>query len=123
MPEPSRALTLILALLFATLAPGCGGDDDPTAPGPEADSVSPAAVSDLRIESVDGSNVTLAWTAPGDDAAEGTATGYSLRISPNPITEGTWPTDRELAAPPDPQVAGTVQTRSTATRCRRTSGP
>jgi hypothetical protein len=110
MPEPSRALTLILALLFATLAPGCGGDDDPAAPGPEADPVSPAAVSDLRIESVDGSNVTVAWTAPGDDADEGTAAEYSIRISPNPITEGTWPTDSELPAPPDPKVAGTMQT-------------
>lgn len=110
MLERSRTVVLILAVASAGLVQGCGDDDDPASPGPGTDSAPPAAVADLRIEAVDGSNVTIAWTAPGDDADEGTAADYSIRTSPSPITEGTWPTDAELPAPPDPQVAGTTQT-------------
>ncbi|MBN1593115.1 MAG: hypothetical protein JW941_07725 [Candidatus Coatesbacteria bacterium] len=46
------------------------------------DTTPPAAVQDLRAEPWgDGANVTLRWTAPGDDGNYGTASSYNIRYS------------------------------------------
>ena len=54
--------------------------------------------------------VTLAWTAPGDDGNIGTAVVYAMRYSTSPITAANW--DQAAAVPgvPAPQTAGTRQT-------------
>ena len=45
------------------------------------DLVAPAQVTDLDADSVGANGVRLAWTAPGDDGAAGTAARYELRRS------------------------------------------
>lgn len=102
-----RAILLMLGLaaLFLTIWTGCG-DEDPVSPG---DTTSPAAVADLRVQSVTGSTVTLAWTAPGDDGDTGTASQYDIRYSGAPVTEGNWETGTLATTEPDPAVAGSVQ--------------
>lgn len=41
----------------------------------------PPAVNDLHISSQENRNVVLAWTAPGDDGANGTASLYEIRFT------------------------------------------
>ena len=49
------------------------------------DRVAPAAITDLRIVTLQPEEVSLAWTAPGDDGARGTAASYDLRYAERPI--------------------------------------
>ena len=51
--------------------------------------------------------VTLNWTAPGDDGANGTATSYDVRRSFAPIL--TCGSGTEVAGEPSPHVAGTLE--------------
>lgn len=53
----------------------------------------PAAIADLAVIATTFNSLTLAWTAPGDDGATGTAAAYDIRMSPSPIT-----TDAEFDA-------------------------
>lgn len=75
----------------------------------EPDSIPPAAITDVSVTAVDGSWVTLAWTASGDDGAVGRASRYDVRYSLSPITEANF--DAASAAPgmPYPQPAGTPE--------------
>lgn len=56
-------------------------------------------------------SVTLVWTAPGDDGAIGTASGYELRVSSSPITLQNWTQATLITGMPAPQVAGTRQSK------------
>jgi hypothetical protein len=94
----------LTALILLSLT-GCGGDD-PATPG---DTTAPAAVTDLRIESVVGDVVTLAWTAPGDDGNSGTARAYDIRYADFPVTEGNWESCTQASTEPVPAAAGTGQ--------------
>ena len=109
MKSPRSAILALLILMPLSLVSGCG-DDDPAGPGDPVDSTAPATVNDLTIDSVDGTNVTVAWTAPGDDGDEGTAAEYFLRISSAPISDLTWATDVAVSGTPDPAAPGTRQT-------------
>jgi hypothetical protein len=106
MSKRSVRLLAGLAGLILLLLAGCAGDDDPAIPG---DTTAPAAVTDLRVESIAGAVVTLAWTAPGDDGDEGTASEYDIRYSGVAVTEGNWGTCTQATTEPDPAVAGTEQ--------------
>ena len=53
-------------------------------------------------------DITLEWTAPGDDLGVGTATEYDLRWSPSPITAGNFLGANPLTTNP-PQLAGTAE--------------
>ncbi len=53
--------------------------------------------------------LTLSWTAPGDDGATGTAKSYDFRFYNRAITESNFSSAWPLG-PPDPAVAGTPQT-------------
>jgi chitodextrinase len=55
-------------------------------------------------------DVTLSWTAPGDDGSVGTANSYELRVSTSQITSGNWGSAPSRAVgTPSPLVAGTRQ--------------
>jgi hypothetical protein len=69
------------------------------------DIISPSAVTDLAVSEVSDTSITLAWTAPGDDGDEGTASVYEIFYSDSPTGDSIL-----FEAPPVPQPAGTVQT-------------
>jgi hypothetical protein len=95
-------------LFFIIVTAGCG-EDDPSSPQDSTDDTAPAAITDLSVASVEGEDVTVAWTAPGDDGDEGTASEYHIRFSAEPVTDMTWDTDTPLADPPSPAESGTGQ--------------
>jgi chitodextrinase len=83
-----------------------------TAPPP--DLTPPGRVADLGIDSVFSDGFDLAWTAPGDDGAVGTAAFYILGYREgNAIdSEARWASAaRETLATPLPAPAGTRQAR------------
>jgi len=53
--------------------------------------------------------VTLVWTAPGDDGNIGTAAAYEMRYSTSAITIGNWSSATAVSNLPAPQPAGTRQ--------------
>ena len=106
MTIKNRMMLLGLVGLILLSLSGCA-DEDPAAP---SDTTAPAAVTDLRVESVVGGVVTLAWTAPGDDGDTGTASSYDIRYADASVTEGNWGTCTQVsAAEPDPAAPGTEQ--------------
>jgi len=46
-----------------------------------ADVIPPRAIDDLRVVTAGEDEVTIAWTAPGDDGASGTASAYEARLA------------------------------------------
>ncbi len=54
----------------------------------ENDQLAPALPNDFGAKSVSHDNVTLGWTATGDDGWCGTASGYDVRVSTKPIVDG-----------------------------------
>lgn len=55
-------------------------------------------------------SLSLAWTAPGDDDAVGTATSYEVRRSNSTLTNANFDAGTLVANPPGPLPAGTRQT-------------
>ena len=94
-------------VLGVCLLVSCGGDDGPGSPG---DTEPPAAVSDLLCTDRTLNSVTLVWTAPGDDGAEGQATEYGIRWSLDVITEESWSAAEICAGIPTPRPAGQPDT-------------
>ena len=70
----------------------------------------PSDIADLHITNINSTSASLAWTAPGDDGAVGTATSYDIRMSTSPITILNWNTTTELAGEPNPSIAGSSET-------------
>ncbi len=50
-----------------------------------ADATPPAAVTDLLLAPAEGGKVLLSWTAPGDDATQGRAARYDIRLFSQPL--------------------------------------
>jgi hypothetical protein len=73
------------------------------------DSTAPAAVSNLAASNPTTSSIDLAWTAPGDDGAVGTATTYDIRYSTATITDGNWSSATAVSGEPAPLSAGSSQ--------------
>ena len=69
----------------------------------------PGTVTDLAISNSTPSSLTLAWTAPGDAGATGTAASYEIRYSTSAITTANFASATKLAGPPAPAAAGTSQ--------------
>ncbi|HWO56663.1 MAG TPA: fibronectin type III domain-containing protein [bacterium] len=75
-----------------------------------SDSIPPAAIADLTVDSTSSSTVTLSWTAPGDDGMAGKASVYDARFSVLPITsEVDWQFSARLVGEPSPSTPGTTQ--------------
>lgn len=55
-------------------------------------------------------NVTLRWTATGDDGSSGTATQYDLRYSLSPITAQNFTSAIAIPGVPAPRPAGSSET-------------
>ncbi|MEZ4654003.1 MAG: hypothetical protein R3E12_10590, partial [Candidatus Eisenbacteria bacterium] len=73
------------------------------------DTIPPSAVTDLEVFGFEETNVTLTWTAPGDDGADGLATAYDLRRDQKPITEVGWEEATRVDPPPVPIEAGSSE--------------
>ena len=74
------------------------------------DGIAPDAITNLATGTVTASSVQLTWTAPGDDAATGTATTYDVRYSTAVINDGNWASATQATGEPAPQVAGSSET-------------
>jgi hypothetical protein len=75
-----------------------------------ADQTPPGVVSNLAASTVGSTNVTLGWTAPGDDGMSGVLTTYDLRWSNQPITVENFSSATPMAVQPAPVTGGTAQT-------------
>lgn len=74
------------------------------------DTIPPSLVSDLIVDSVSSSTISLSWTAPGDDSGFGRASYYDIRFSVLPIySEIDWFYSARLTGEPAPVPAGTHQ--------------
>lgn len=85
----------------------CGGEKPS-----EPDATPPATVSDLRVATAVCGDVSLAWTAPGDDGSSGRAASYDLRYSTSTITEANWASMTECQGEPAPKPAGQTEAYS-----------
>jgi PKD repeat protein len=75
----------------------------------DIDNIPPATVLNLSADIPTETAITLSWSAPGDDAATGTATSYDIRYSTANITAGNWASATQATGEPTPQIAGTSQ--------------
>jgi hypothetical protein len=75
----------------------------------ELDDEAPAAVSDLAVVDAAATQVTLRWTATGDDGHDGTANSYELRWATFPIDESNF-SAATLAPTGAPLPAGSLET-------------
>ena len=72
------------------------------------DTTPPAQVTDLSATSTE-IDITLSWTAPGDDGNTGTAESYDMRYAFEVITEVNWQNATAIDDVPAPSPVGTVQ--------------
>ena len=71
------------------------------------DNVPPAAIEDLTAGGGDhDGELTLRWTAPGDDGNVGTAAYYAIVYSLDTINASNWEEADLWVSPPDPETAG-----------------
>jgi hypothetical protein len=70
----------------------------------------PGVVSDLATAFVASTNLTLRWTAPGDDGMSGVPAAYDVRWSNQPITVANFSDATPVTPQPAPAPGGTVQT-------------
>ncbi len=74
------------------------------------DNVSPSPIMDLSAESGEESGeLTLNWTAPGDNGNNGIADHYMILFSKDTITTDNWEQADLCVSPPDPLPAGAEQ--------------
>ena len=78
------------------------------------DTTPPAAVTNLTANSTVSSDITITWTAPGDDgnAAGTTASGYDIRYSTSVVTAGSWDSATRVVSLPMPHPAGTSESHT-----------
>ena len=71
--------------------------------------IAPAPIVNLQTTDSTGTSITLAWTAPGDDGNQGTASEYDIRYSVSTITEANWNSAIQVIGEPSPQTAGSQE--------------
>ncbi|HWP45856.1 MAG TPA: fibronectin type III domain-containing protein [Candidatus Limnocylindrales bacterium] len=76
------------------------------------DHIPPAAITDLKVTSLDSHTITLSWTAPGNNENRGKAAFYDIRYCGGDVRcklpEG-WSKAQTVAGEPLPEEAGTLQ--------------
>jgi len=77
----------------------------------ELDNVPPDPITDLTASpGTNDGDITLQWTAPGNDGDTGTAGMYDVRYSTGLVTADDWASMTEATGEPVPALAGTSQT-------------
>lgn len=109
-----RGLTPLTTYYFVIRAadevPNWSGFSNLAVKTTSGDATAPAAVADLAVTGATGTSLSIRWTAPGDDAATGTAASYDIRYSTSTITNGNFASATPVTGEPAPAVAGTAQT-------------
>lgn len=59
------------------------------------DTLSPPPITDLHVDAVTDTSIVLAWTARGDDNAQGRVSGYNVRFRGGTLTSANWPSAHE----------------------------
>jgi len=72
--------------------------------------IAPDPINDLRVSLFSQNEVSLTWTATGDDGIEGTAAEYDLRQSTEPITTANFDDTDRLLGLGIPGLAGSTET-------------
>lgn len=72
--------------------------------------IAPGRIDSLLVDSINGNQVVLGWTAPGEKGFTGTAQSYQMRYSTSPLTDENFDSGTEITGLPDPEEAGTYQT-------------
>ena len=76
----------------------------------EADTTSPASVTNLVATNPDSNSIKLTWTAPGDDNNTGIATAYDIRyLEGASVTESNWNFGVRCTGKPSPGPAGSAE--------------
>ncbi len=73
------------------------------------DTILPAAITDLKVDSTTTSGAYLSWKAPGDDQDTGIASNYDLRYNIMPITAANYNSSMIATNVVSPKAAGTTQ--------------
>lgn len=73
------------------------------------DETAPATIDDFVIVYVNSTDITLGWTAVGDDDSIGTAAFYELRVSADSITEANWSEATIISGLSAPKAAGEIE--------------
>ena len=77
----------------------------------QIDATPPAAITDLQVTERTYNNITIKWTAPGDDSLSGgQAAEYDIRYYLSPITETNWGSATQCDDEPTPSWPGGYQT-------------
>lgn len=77
----------------------------------EMDAVRPEVITDLRKSVNPDGQVTLAWTAPGDDGrCGGKVHSYEVRKLAEPLTTDNFSSGERIPGAPDPAAPGSAQT-------------
>lgn len=76
----------------------------------ESDSVPPATISDLAVILTGGDQMTLSWTATGDDSSTGRAYYYDVRYSFSSIDSSNFNSATQVIGVPDPRPASSPET-------------
>ena len=74
------------------------------------DTTAPAAVTNLTATAIGRNQLTLTWTATGDDGSTGTATTCNIRYSTSPISDATFAAAAALTGLPTPKASGSAET-------------
>ena len=107
--ERGRSAGLLLPVLLGAVFFLPSGCSDEKGTAPPADATPPDAVTDLRAAAVTETTIVLAWTAPGDDGAAGTAAAYDVRSSTTLIDAAVWDGLDPLPQAPSPSPAGAAE--------------
>lgn len=88
---------------------------DPDEPPPPPDELAPAPIADLRVSALGEDQLTLAWTATGDDSTAGRADHYVLGVRPGaPIEPNAWSQAQITELALAPAEAGAAETYTLA---------
>jgi len=78
--------------------------------GGDGDTTAPETITTLTAtQGINSGEVTLGWTAPGDDGNVGTAAGYDLRWSSSTIDDANFVGATPVAGLPVPKAAGSAE--------------